>query len=216
MLENKGCWKRRIWSSTCFYDGEHMRPLLLVACDDWLFVCEQWKTARLDLVQGELAMKFRKNGQLSTSNTGEGGLLYVTDIVSDSQEVLQFACELAERHGGQLEVLHVIDLEQTSSHPEAQMGIQYSLEALARSLKNLKRNTCARLLFGHPKEVIARRAAEMKADLIAIHASDASSQRVEKELVKRLSKTCSCPVLILSTLSVMKMRENSNWELACR
>lgn len=161
-------------------------------------------------------MKLRENGQLSTRNAGEGCLLYVTDLVSDSQDVLQFACELAEKRGGQLEVLHVIDPEQTSSHPEAQMGIQYSLEALARSLKNLKRNTRARLLFGHPKDVIARRAAEMKAALIAIHASDASSQRTENELVKRLSKTCSCPVLIFSTSSVMKMRENSNWQFACR
>ena len=161
-------------------------------------------------------MGFSGNGELAASNSGAGGLLYVTDLVSDSQDVLEFACELAERQGAQLELLHVIDPEKASSRPDAQMGIQYSLEALARSLRNLKRNTRARLLFGHPEDVISKRATETRATLIAFPVTDASNNRAQKALVRHLTQSCTCPVLMFSTLSVLKMRNDLRCEVAIR
>jgi nucleotide-binding universal stress UspA family protein len=154
----------------------------------------------------EEIMGLNKSEESSVSDSGAGELLYVTDLVSDNQDVLEFACELAERQGAHLELLHVIDPEKASSRPDAQMGIQYALEALARSLKNLKRNTRARLLFGHPEDVISKRAAESRATLIAFPVGDTSRKRVQKALIRNLTKTCACPVLMLSALSIMKMR----------
>lgn len=151
-------------------------------------------------------MGFSNCEESAASDSGARELLYVTDLVSDSRDVLEFASELAERQGAHLELLHVIDPEKASSRPDAQMGIQYALEALARSLKNLKRNTRARLMFGHPEEVISKRAAESRATLIAFSVVDSSGKRVQEALIRNLSKTCSCPVMMLSALSIMKMR----------
>jgi nucleotide-binding universal stress UspA family protein len=159
-------------------------------------------------VHQEAIMGFSQNEELAAGNSGTGDLLYVTDLVSDNQEVLEFACELAERQGANLEILHVIDPEKASSKPDAQMGIQYALEALARSLKNLKRNTRARLLFGHPEDVISKRAAETRATLIAFSGGGSSRKRVQKTLIRHLTKTCACPVLMFSALSIMKMRSS--------
>ncbi len=80
-----------------------------------------------------------------------GTLLFVTDPAKDSQNVLEFACALAQRHRARLELVHVIDPGHISSMPDAQMGIQYRLEALARSLRSLNRSAQAILLFGKPE-----------------------------------------------------------------
>jgi nucleotide-binding universal stress UspA family protein len=161
-------------------------------------------------------MGFSESGEFAAGNSGIGGFLYVTDLVSDSQDVLEFACELAERQGAQLELLYVIDPEKASSRPDAQMGIQYSLESLARRLRDLKRNIRARLLFGHPEDVISKRAAETKATLIAFPVSDSSGNRDQKALVKHLNQTCACPVLMFSALSIMKMRNSLRCEAVLR
>ncbi len=151
-------------------------------------------------------MELSKTEESVASDSRGGELLYVTDLVNDSEDVLEFVCELAERQGAHLELLHVIDPEKASSRPDAQMGIQYALEALAHSLKSLKWNTRARLMFGHPEEVISKRAAESRATLIAFPVGDTSRKRVQNALIRSLTKTCACPVLMLSALSIMKMR----------
>ena len=69
----------------------------------------------------------------TTNNLEGSALLYVSDSVSDSPEFLEFALKMAERHGGNLELLQVVDPGQASSNPDAHMGAQYSLERLARS-----------------------------------------------------------------------------------
>lgn len=153
-------------------------------------------------------MSLSENEEMAASNSGKGDLLYVTDLVSDNQSALEFACELAEKRGAQLELLYVIDPEKVSSRPDAQMGIQYALEALARSLKHLKGKTRARLLFGHPEAVISKRAAETRAALIAFSVGDSSKKLVQKALVRNLAKTCACPVLMFSALSILKMRSS--------
>jgi len=151
-------------------------------------------------------MELSKSEESVASDSREGEFLYVTDLVNDSEDVLEFVCELAERQGAHLELLHVINPEEALSRPDAQMGIQYALEALARRLKNLKRNTRARLLFGHPEDVISKRAAESRATLIAFSVGDSSRKRVQNALIRNLTKSCACPVLMLSALSIIKMR----------
>src|SRR5580704_4768456 len=85
----------------------------------------------------ETTMRNKKNRRLNVNGSRAATHLYVTDLVNDSEEILDFTCELAERNGARLQVLHIVDPEHTPSMPDAQMGIQYRLEALARRLKHL-------------------------------------------------------------------------------
>jgi len=133
-------------------------------------------------------------------------LLYVTDSVSDSPEFLAFAVKMAERHGANLELLQVVDPGQASSNPDAHMGAQYSLETLARSLKALKKNAHALLLFGPPEAVICKRAADIKATVIAFPLDGSIRDRSKKSLAHRLIQKCACPVLTFSLSSGNTMR----------
>ena len=126
-----------------------------------------------------------------------GALLYVTDLVNDSRESLDLAFELAARHGVRLEMIHVVDLDHAQSDPDGQMGIQFRLEALARSLRHLKRNVASILLFGSPEDVITRRAHEIKAKLIAFARHGQSSAAAQAAMVKRLGSKVTCPVVVL-------------------
>jgi nucleotide-binding universal stress UspA family protein len=137
-----------------------------------------------------------------TSSTGgsvqAGTLLFVTDPAKDSLNVLEFACVLAQRHRARLELVHVIDPEHIPTMPDAQMGIQYRLEAMARSLRNLNRSARAILLFGKPEHVLRERAEDVKATLIAIALNGSATDRVQKRLAEDLARKCDCPVLMLS------------------
>ena len=124
-------------------------------------------------------------------------LLYITDLINDSEEGLVFACELAERNGLDIEVIHVVDLERSASTPDAQMGIQYRLDALAGKLRKLKKRAASRLLFGSTEKVIAERACTVPARLVAFGASKSSSARLLKSLVKRIRQRVPCPVVIV-------------------
>lgn len=146
-------------------------------------------------------MPFIEGRRQATNDPNERALLYVTDSVSDSPEFLEFALKMAERHGGNLELLQVVDPGQASSNPDAHMGAQYSLEALARGLKALKRNAHALLLFGRPEEVISKRAADIKASVIALPLDGSARDRNKKNLARQLTQKCTCPVLTLSLFS---------------
>ena len=133
----------------------------------------------------------------TADNSHAGTLLFVTNPANDSQPVLEFACALAQRHHARLELVHVVDPEHISSMPDAQMGIQYRLEALARSLRNLNRSAQAVLLFGKPGHVLRERAEDLKATLIAIALNGSATDRVQKKLAEDLARKCDCPVLTL-------------------
>jgi nucleotide-binding universal stress UspA family protein len=157
----------------------------------------------------EAMMAICKAAQIAMKSSDTGGvLLYVTDLMSDSQDLLDFACELAERHGARLELLHVIDPEQTPSMPDAQMDNQYRLETLACSLQSPKMETRAVLLFGDPEDVIWKRAADIKAKLIALPSNGSATERAWKALARRLKRKCVCPVLSFSHFSVRRMRSD--------
>jgi nucleotide-binding universal stress UspA family protein len=132
----------------------------------------------------------------STAGSLHGGtLLFVTNPANDSQPVLEFACALAQKHHACLELVHVVDPGHISSMPDAQMGIQYKLEALARNLRSLSRSAQAILLFGKPEHVLLERAEEIKAILIAIALNGSATDRVQKRLAGYLARKCHCPVL---------------------
>lgn len=137
----------------------------------------------------------RKNSVVRTLQAGV--LLLITDPVRDKLEVLEFACALAEKHGASLELAHVIDLGNPSM-PNVQTGIQHKLEALARTLRSLNRSTQAILLFGKPEHVVAERAEEIKATLIAITLNGSANDRVQKRIAEALSRRSDRPVLTLS------------------
>jgi nucleotide-binding universal stress UspA family protein len=137
-------------------------------------------------------------GMRSTGGSVDAGtLLFVTDPAEDSLNVLEFACALAQRHRARLELVHVIDPEHIPTMPDAQMDIQYRLEALARSLRNLNTSARAILLFGKPEHVLRERAEDVKATLIAIALNGSATDRVQKRLAEDLSRNCDCPVLTL-------------------
>jgi nucleotide-binding universal stress UspA family protein len=126
-----------------------------------------------------------------------GTLLFVTDPVKDRQNVLEFVCALAERHGAHLELVHVIDPEHISSLPDTQICIQYRLEALAWNMRRLQGGAGAILLFGKPERVLAERAGEIRATLIAIALNGSATDHIQKRLAEDLSRKCDCPVLTL-------------------
>lgn len=146
-------------------------------------------------------MAVREQRQRTANNSDRRALLYVTDSVSDSPEFLAFATKLAARRDDDLELLHVIDLGQTPSAPDAHMGTQYSLEMLARTLKAVKKNTHALLLFGSPEEVISKRAADIKATLVAFPLDGSAKDRRKETLAHRLIEKCKCPVVTFSLCS---------------
>ncbi len=142
-------------------------------------------------------MAIRGNERLTTSDSDMGALLCVTYFLGDGKVFLQFASKLAEKHGTHIELLHVVNPEQTPSTPDAQIGVQYCLEALARSMKTLKRDVRALLLFGRPEDVIAKRARDIKATLVAL-AFDGSTRDKNKSLARSLEGKCGCPVVTFS------------------
>jgi len=128
----------------------------------------------------------------------EGGiLLCVTDLATDSDDLLDAACELARTHGAHLEMIHVIDIEREKSHPDGQMGIQFRLETLARNLRRFRQSAASLLLFGTPEELIARRAKDMRAKLIAFAVTSPRQGLGEPRLIRQVARRVSCPVVVL-------------------
>ena len=140
-------------------------------------------------------MGIDENEKPVTSNRKTGTLLFVADFVTESRDVLDFACELAVRQNADLQLLHVIDPEHTHSSPDAQMGAQFSLEMLAQRARALKRSAVSLLSFGCPENVIPRRAAEVSASLVVLPLNGSAGDRLQKRLARRLRGKCNCPVL---------------------
>ena len=140
-------------------------------------------------------MGIDENEKPVTSNCKNGTLLFVADFVTGSRDVLDFACELAEKQNADLQLLHVIDPEHTYSSPDAQMGAQFSIEMLAQRARALKRSAVSLLSFGNPENVIPRRAAEVNASLVVLPLDGSATDRLQKSLVRRLRGKCDCPVL---------------------
>jgi|ERR1035437_85342 nucleotide-binding universal stress UspA family protein len=126
-----------------------------------------------------------------------GTILYVTDLTSDSDETLASACEMADRNRAAIELIHVVDVVQEQSSPDAQMGILYRLETLARRLNNLRRNIVPLLLFGNLEDAIAKRACDIKARMV-VFGNDSSSPTVLQQRLARIRRRVSCPVTIIS------------------
>jgi nucleotide-binding universal stress UspA family protein len=142
-------------------------------------------------------MRSRANHNAAAKGAKAGTFLYVTDLVSDSDEVLEFACELAERNGSHLELIHVLDLVHAPSAHDRQVGIQHRLDMLARRLRRLQLNVASTLLFGSSEDVISKRAEEIKARLIVLVLNQSSSAEVQQRFARRLARKVGCPVVIL-------------------
>ena len=130
-----------------------------------------------------------------------GVLLCVTDLATDSDELLDLACELAKSQGAHLEMMHVIDIENGCypSQPDGHMGIQFRLGVLARNLSRLKQTVTSILMFGTPEDAIAKRAKEMQAKLIAFAVSTPEDGVDKSGLVERVARKVTCRVVVLST-----------------
>ena len=142
-------------------------------------------------------MQTNKKKYPAAEGSYRGTILFITDVRGDSQGALDFASELAEKNNAQLHLLHVIDPEHAPSTPDGQMGVQYRLEVLARSLRSIRKRAEATLLFGIPERVIPKRAADTKAGLVLVASNGSENDRVRKRLVKHLIRKCECPVVVL-------------------
>ena len=136
-------------------------------------------------------------GRTLAKQQSTGTILYVTDLTSDSDETLASACDMADRNRAVIELIHVVDVVQEQSSPDAQMGILYRLETLARRLNNLRRNIVPLLLFGTLEDAITKRAWDTKASMV-VFGNDSSSSAVMQERLARIRRRVSCPVLIIS------------------
>ena len=147
---------------------------------------------------GESSMKSYANRNTAERLSEFGPVLYVTEATGDTDDELDAVCGLSEARTGKIELIHVVDLANVTSKPDAHMGIQYRLEMLARKLKKIEKNVVSVLLFGSPEDVISKRATEVCAKLIAFDSYTGSSPKARQGLIDRLMRRVSCPVVILS------------------
>jgi hypothetical protein len=158
-------------------------------------------------------MNIQRLEKPAISNCRTGTLLFVADFVNGSQTLLDFACELAERHNAYLQLLHVIDPENTYSSPDAQMGAQFSLEMLGQKVRTLRRSAVSLLSFGCPEKVIPRRAAEVNASLVLLPLNGTAEDRIQKRLVRRLRGNCNCPVLAVPSDLFLSREASSSFSI---
>ncbi len=145
----------------------------------------------------EISMRSSDNRARGTNKSIEGTLLYVTELVGDPDEALIIDSDLGEDRGRHLELLHVIDLEHTPSNPDAHMGIQYRLDALAAKLRTLKWDVVTMLLFGFAEDKIPKRAKQIQATLIAFRPNNTRSAGKQESLCASIKRKVGCPVIIL-------------------
>jgi hypothetical protein len=138
-------------------------------------------------------MRSRANHNAAAKISKAGTFLYVTDLVNDSDEVLKFAWELAERNGSHLELVHVVDLVHAPSAHERQVGIQYRLDMLTRRLRRLQMNVPSTLLFGSSEDVISKRAEEINARLIVLVLNRSPSAEVQQGFARRWHARSGAP-----------------------
>ncbi len=136
-----------------------------------------------------------------------GNVLCVTDLSQPAERSLESAFMAADKYGGLLELIHIVDLSRAPSTPDAQMEIQFNLESLVRSLQTGKRHVTARLLFGCPEKAIAKRANDCNAAMIAFAPSNAQSAKARQELMARVRMQVTCPLIDLSNPRPGERRE---------
>jgi nucleotide-binding universal stress UspA family protein len=127
-----------------------------------------------------------------------GNVLCVTDLSEQAEGSLELALEAADKYGVHLELIHVIDLSRAPSMPDAQMGIRFILESLARKLQTAKGIVTAALLFGCPEKAIANRANDNNATLVAFASGSAQSAIARQILMDRIRSRVHCRVVDLS------------------
>jgi nucleotide-binding universal stress UspA family protein len=136
--------------------------------------------------QNELVVKNRSKGR---------SVLVVADFLTSGDHILEFASELAKRYDAHLELMQVIDPRRSHSNPDSDMGAQFNLEVFADKLRTLRMSVVSLLSFGHPEDVIPKRAAAIQASLIIFPLTSSEIGRAKKGLINRLIRKCRCPVL---------------------
>lgn len=127
-----------------------------------------------------------------------GNVLCVTDLSEHAEGSLELALEAADKFGVHLELIHVVDLTRAPSMPDAQMGVRFILESLARKLQTAKGTVTAALLLGCPEKAIANRANDSNAALVAFASGSAQSAIARQILMQRIRSGVNCRVVDLS------------------
>jgi nucleotide-binding universal stress UspA family protein len=136
-----------------------------------------------------------------------GNVLCVTDLSEHAEGSLELALEVADKYGVHLELIHVVDLSRAPSMPDAQMGVRFILESLARKLQIANGTVTATLLFGCPEKAIANRANDSNSALIAFASGSAQSAIARQTLMERIRSRVSCRVVALSCAKLSRRRD---------
>src|ERR1035438_3554178 len=108
---------RRDFGNPCAFKSVNLNSVECVN-SRYRSVCRRHINGNCARFHQDSTMGIDENEKPVMSNCKTGTLLFVADFVTGSHDVLDFACELAERQNADLQLLHVIDPEHTHSSPD--------------------------------------------------------------------------------------------------
>jgi len=121
-------------------------------------------------------------------------ILVPTDLSAPSLQAFELACSLARERGARLEVLHVVEMAETS---EAIDSLRDRLYRMLRPDSGVRME--CRLGIGDPAEVILHVAGEVHADLIVMGASNRGAVGPLGAVAEQVALNSACPVLTLTS-----------------
>ena len=134
-------------------------------------------------------------------------ILVPLDLTDKHRSALDFAKKLAQQSGGQVTLLHVIEVipgldvdEEKKFYYRLERAARKHLEQFARRLTQQKINCQAEILFGGRAAMIARYAADIKASLIVLTAPRLDPDHPAASLGSlsyKVGLLARCPVLLV-------------------
>jgi len=138
-------------------------------------------------------------------------ILLPTDFSEHSQAAVRYACELAERFGAELHVLHVLETHATST-PEFGMGLvlpatahepraaaEKKLEGVIDAGWAANHALCKSIAEGPPSDAINHYARDHAIDLIVIssHGRSGLAKALVGSVADQVVRKAPCPVLVV-------------------
>jgi universal stress protein A len=140
-------------------------------------------------------------------------ILVPVDFSEHSREAIRYACDLAERYGAALTLLHVLQLPPPPAGPDGALlfeaqsfdalrePLEQQLRLLAQELTARGSTADSRLALGRPASEIVRVAAEGGYDLVVMgtHGRTGLGRALLGSVAERVVRRARCPVLTVRT-----------------
>ncbi len=138
-------------------------------------------------------------------------ILLPTDFSEYSRTALAYACELAEKYGAELHLLHALEIHPVST-PDFGMGLalpryvaeskqhaETSLSKFLESQQAARLKVVHRLIEGSPRTEIPRYARDQNIDLIVLstHGRTGLAHALMGSVAENVVRTAPCPVLTI-------------------